>query len=105
MLKLTPNPTFKAKVLIPVPGDDKGTEILCTFKHMDRDTFAAYSAPDAAAKRTDAESVLGVLVGWDGIDAAFSPETVADLIRQYHGAAFAIVSAYAVELTKARAKN
>lgn len=105
MLKLQPNPTFTAKVGIPVPGQDKPAEITCIFAHMDRDEFKVFAAPDAAAARSDAESLQRILRGWEGVDAPFSAEAVATLCRQYHGAAFAISSAYVAELTKARLGN
>lgn len=105
MLKLQPAPTFKAKVIIPIPGQDTGVQVVCEFRHMTRDAFEAFSASEAVAARTDVESLLALLVGWEGIDAAFGPDAVALLVQQYHGAAYAIVSAYAAELTKARSKN
>ncbi len=102
MLKLQPNPTFKAKVGIPVPGQDKPAEIVCEFAHMDRVEFAAFAAPEASASRSDAESLQRILRGWEGVDAPFSAEAVTTLCQQYHGAAYAISSAFVAELTKAR---
>lgn len=107
MLKLQPAPTFKARVGIPVPGQDKTVQVMCTFAHMTRDEYAAFSIGEGAAARSDVDSIMAILRGWDeaDIDAAFSREAVALLIQQYHGAAFAIAEAYAIELKGARAKN
>ncbi len=104
-LKLNPAPTFKAKVGIPVPGQDKPEEIVCIFKHMTRDAFAAFGDPVEAKSRTDVESLMAIMAGWDGVDAEFSADAVAMVVQQYHGAAFAITSAYIAELTKARLGN
>ncbi len=105
MLKLQPNPTFWAKVGIPVPGQAEPATIECEFAHMDRDEFRQFASPEAAATRSDAESLARILRGWKGVDTTFSPEAVATLCRQYHGAAFAISSAFVQELTKARLGN
>lgn len=105
MLKLQPNPTFRAEVGIPVPGQAEPVKIWCVFAHMDRDEFRDFAAPEASTARSDAESLQRILRGWEGVDAAFSAEAVAMLCKQYHGAAFAISSVFVNELTKARLGN
>jgi len=105
MLKLQPNPTFRAEVGIPVPGQPEPVKIWCVFAHMDRDEFRAFAAPEASASRSDAQSLQRILRGWEGVDAPFSEEAVAKLCQQYHGAAFAISSVFVQELTKARLGN
>ncbi len=105
MLKLQPNPTFRAEVGIPVPGQSEPAKIVCVFAHMDRDEFKAFAAPDAVAARSDVESLQRILRGWDGVDAEFSADAVAMLCQQYHGAAYAISAAFVAELTKARLGN
>lgn len=104
-LRLQPNPTFRAKVGIPVPGQEKPEEIVCVFAHMTRDEFAAFASPEAAVGRTDAESLARIMRGWDGVDAEFSADALALLCQQYHGAAYAISTAFVAELTKARLGN
>lgn len=105
MLKLQPNPTFRAKVGIPVPGQDKPVEITCVFAHMCRDEFKAFVSPEAAASRSDEESLQRILRGWEGVDVEFSAAAVAMLCQQYHGAPYAISSVFVAELTKARLGN
>lgn len=104
-LRLQPNPTFRAKVGIPVPGQEKPEEIVCVFAHMTRDEFREFAAPEVANARTDADSLNRILRGWEGVDAEFSADALALLCQQYHGAAFAISSAFVAELTKARLGN
>lgn len=104
-LKLQPAPTFRAKVGIPVPGQDKPEEIVCIFAHMTRDEFRDFAAPEVASKRTDAESLARIMRGWEGVDAEFSADALALLCQQYHGAAYAISTAFVAELTKARLGN
>jgi len=105
MLKLQPNPTFKAKVGIPVPGEEKPAEIVCVFAHMTRDEFRDFAAPEASATRRDADSLARILRGWEDVDVPFSADAVEQLCQQYHGAAFAISSVFVQELTKARLGN
>jgi hypothetical protein len=90
---------------IPVPGEEKPAEIVCTFAHMTRDEFREFAAPEASAARSDAESLARIMRGWEEVDVPFSAEAVAQLCQQYHGAAFAISSAFVAELTKARLGN
>ena len=104
-LRLQPNPTFRAKVGVPVSGQEKPEEIVCVFAHMTRDEFREFAAPEVANARTDADSLNRILRGWEGVDAEFSADALALLCQQYHGAAFAISSAFVAELTKARLGN
>ena len=102
-LKLDPAPTFKAKVNIPVAGSDKGADIVCEYGHMTMDEYRAFSA--GADKRDDLQATLAILRGWEGPDQAFSAETVAKLLQNYPGAAFAISERFSTELLKARSGN
>ena len=104
-LKLNPNPTFNAKVGIPVAGEEQPAVIVCTFKHMTREAYAAFAEGLRSSSASDVDTLMQVLAGWDGPDEPFSREAVAKLVSGYHGAAFAISQAFADELTKARAKN
>lgn len=104
MLKLQPNPTFRAKVGIPLPGGEKA-EVVFTFKHMTRDALERWLTGEDAAKRSDVESVMDVVSGWDGIDADFSRDSVDALLQQYHAAARSIIGAYVSELSAARLGN
>jgi hypothetical protein len=103
-LKLQPDPTFRAKVHIGVPGSDDA-EVEFTFKYRNRDEFLSFLDPlqkDGAAFDTDL--VMAMCNGWDLLDA-FTAENVGLLCLNYVSAPRAIFEAYGKELTKARAKN
>jgi hypothetical protein len=100
--KLNPNPTFKAKVEIPVPGD-KRQSIEFEFKHQDKDAFKEFIS--TVDKLGDVDTILGIAVGWSGVDAEFNPDSVARLVKNYHAAAQAIYRKYADELIQGRLGN
>lgn len=104
-LKLIPSPTFRAKVGIPVPGQETLEYITCEFKHMTRDAFRVFSERVTAGDVGELESLMEMLVGWEGVDMPFSRDAVASLIQAYHGAAYVIAQDYARELTAARMGN
>lgn len=104
-LRLNPEPTFRAKVGIPVPGQEQAEQIVCVFKHMTRDEYADFSSPAKADARSDLDSLCALLVGWEGVDAPYSRDALATVLQSYHGAAHAIATAYVTELTKARLGN
>lgn len=100
-LKLNPEPTFKAKVGIPVPGS-RPAEVLFTFKHRTRDEVIAWM--EGSRDDTDVDSVLDVVVGWE-LEDEFNRENVERLCNNYPGSGLVIVSAYLDELRGARVKN
>jgi hypothetical protein len=100
--KLTPNPTFKAKVDIPVPGDKKQT-IEFEFKHKDKDAFKEFIG--TIEKLGEVDTILGIAAGWSGVDAEFSADSVALLVKNYHAASSAIYRKYADELIQGRLGN
>lgn len=102
MLKLKANPTFKAKVGIPVPGGE-AAEVEFEFKHMTRDGLNAFL--EGAKDMSHEDMLNGLIVGWSGIDVPFSKEAVSDLCQNYMGAPTAIISAYGKELAAARLGN
>jgi len=102
---LTPAPTFAATVDIPVPGGGDPKQLRLIFKHKDEDQLNAFLAAGAQAS-TDAEWLLQIVSGWEAVDAEFSPENFALLLRNYHGrAANAILDKYLYELTEYRRGN
>jgi hypothetical protein len=104
MLKLQPNPTFTAKVGIPVPGGE-AVEVSLTFKHMTRAELEQFLTGQDAAKRPDLETVMAIVQGWDGVDAPFSRQSVEAVLSQYHAFARTVVGAWVNELTQARLGN
>lgn len=104
MLKLKPNPTFKAKVAIQVPGGAPAS-IEVEFKHMTRSALEHFLTSEEAKTRKDEDTVLEIACGWSGVDSEFNRDSLAALFESYHAAARSIVETYVVELTQARAKN
>ena len=100
-LRLNPEPTFKAKVGVPVPGS-RPAEVLFTFKHRTRDEIIDWV--DTSRDANDVESVMACAVGWD-LDDEFNAENVGRLCNNFPGSGVAIVGVYLDELRGARAKN
>lgn len=96
-LRLEPNPTFVAKVGIPVPGEDKRVQVRFTFAHMSKEQFEGFKPEDG---ETDAATLLRFVKGWhtDDVDEPFSEDALRKLCNAYPGAAYAISSGYAAEL-------
>lgn len=99
-LTLNPNPTFKAKVGIPVPGSDEPAEVEFTFKHRTKDELDAWMKESAE----DLQKVMEMASGWDLSDK-FNEANVQKLLQNYFGAAAAIVTGYLSELMKAKKGN
>ena len=104
MLKIKHDPTFIAKVEIPIPGGSKA-EVKIEFKHKTKAELDSFLNSEEAKTRSDLDTMMEVVKGWAGIDAEFSRESMDALLDQYHGAARAIISAYLLELTQARLGN
>ena len=100
-LKLNPDPTFKTKVGIPVPGGGRPL-VEFTFKHRTAEQLAKWGSEVQQA--TDAETLIDCVVGWD-LDDEFTPQNVKLFCNNYPGAAYAIVTDYMAELRGHRAKN
>lgn len=99
--KLEAAPTFKAKADIPVHGGE-AVPVEFEFKHRTRDEMAKWL--ETSAGRSDVDSLLDVLVGWELSDS-FGKESIERLVQNYCGAAPAIVARYVDELIQARRGN
>jgi len=97
---LTPNPTFKAKVGIPVPGEGAAL-VEFTFKGRTREQLKEL-LDDKEGLKIDA--VMQMVSGWE-LDDPFDKEHVEKLLDNYLGAFDAIQDTYLRELTEARTKN
>jgi hypothetical protein len=100
-LKLNPEPTFKAKVGIPVPGS-RPAEVEFTFKHKTRSQVLEW------LKAREDDDEVGVfreiVAGWD-LDDEFSDENIRRLCDNYAGAGFAVLEKYLNEIRGARRGN
>ena len=103
MFKLQPNPTFKAKVPITIPGQDKPALVEMEFRHMSREAVKAFF--EGIAGKSDADALSEIVAGWSGVDQAYSAEALAVMLDNYLSAAAAIYETFRRELFEARAKN
>jgi hypothetical protein len=101
MLKLKPDPTFYAKVAIPVPGA-KPAMVKFQFRHMTKDQAEKWR--QSVDGRDDVELILDIACGWD-LAEAFDEENVGFLVQNYIGAGIAVVRTYLEELAGARLGN
>lgn len=93
--KLQPDPTFKAKVRVPVAGAAPA-EVVFTFKHRSKSDFDRFMAQSEG--RPDADFLLDIAEDWDLADA-FTRENLELLVQNYGGAAVAISSTYVTQLS------
>lgn len=100
-LKLQPEPTFKAKVAIPVAGAD-GVDVEFTFRHRTREELQKFIS--ASGDREDVDTILEMASGWELSDA-FTKDNLGLLVQNYIAAPRAVFDKYVDELVKARAKN
>jgi tail assembly chaperone len=96
-LKLTADPTFEAKVVIPLPGGSRSDPVGFTFKHMTMSQLKAFVA-EVGEGKPDVEVVGAIVAGWDLADA-FNSENVKTLLNNYAKAGEAIFSGWLALLT------
>jgi hypothetical protein len=100
-LRIDPAPTFNADVDVPVAGG-ASVPVQMTFRHRTRDELDEFIK--GRANKTDDQSFMDMVVGWDFEDE-FSEENVRRLLQKRIGVALATFHKYIDELTKAREKN
>ena len=105
MLKLVPEASFETPVSIPVPGKDKDTVIRVKFKYLDRDELKEYFDSLTTEGIKDEDALGEIVLGWKGVDAEFSQENLATLLRKYPRAAEAFFTAFQKEALKAKVGN
>jgi hypothetical protein len=103
MFKLEPNPTFWAKVMIPVPGDEP-VPIEIEFRHFSRKKLAEMMEADAE-KNIGISFCEQIITDWRDVEDEFSRDELERLLDNYHGAGLAIFLAYHKELQQGRQKN
>ena len=102
--KLQPDPTFKRRVSIPVPGDAKAGEIEFTFRFRSRDDLAAFYKAMSSGDKPRIDAILEMATGWDLSDE-FNAANVKVLDETFIGALERVTEAYWEEHTKALEKN
>ena len=102
MFRLQPNPTFRAKVSIPMPGE-ASVKVEFEFRHKPRDELVSYL--QGTAGREDLDVLLDIVVRWWEVDAEFSRESLSAMLQNFPGSGPAIIGTYAKELADARLGN
>ena len=103
MLKLQPNPTFKTKVSISVAGEARNQDIEVEFKYLSKSKIK--SCFEEIAGKTDSDALFDIVVGWSGVEVAYSKDALAELIDNYPSAAADMFEAFRRELLEAKRKN
>ncbi len=112
MFKLVPQPTFRAKVLVHVPGHGRKDPFQVEFRHMTQRRLQTFL--DEVRKKKDAEAIdalAEIIVSWEGVcdhagDAIpFSRDALGLMIDIFPSTAEALFKAYAEELSGARLGN
>lgn len=103
MVKLTlkANPTFRAKVGIPVAGGAP-ISVDFTFKHRTKSELDKFMK--SRGDVSDVDTVMDMVEGWE-LEEKFDREGVELLLENYAGAALALYLAYIEELLQAKRKN
>ena len=100
--KLQPDPTFKAKVAIPVPGEVKDPEVEFTFKFRDSDELQSWW--EQSKEKELVLCFLEAVVGWELSDE-FNEDNLRLLGNRYMGSLHRILETYWREFGKALEKN
>lgn len=98
---LSAAPTFKARVLIPIPGKS-AESVEFTFKGRTREQFKDFV--EGFKDVEDVDLILQIASGWE-LEDAFDKDNVQELVDNYLGAARSIIDKYLSELTAARLGN
>ena len=103
MLKLNPNPTFKATIDITVPGHEKPEKMTFTFRYRNIKSLAALY--EGSKDKGNVDAVMDMVEGWEGIDAEFTRENVETFVTNYPASPMEIGRAYSRLLVESRVKN
>jgi hypothetical protein len=103
MFKLQPNPTFKSKVGISIAGALRPADIEVEFKYLSKEKVREYF--DRLQGKTDAEALAEIIVGWSGVDEAYSDVALEMLVDNYPAAAADLFETFRKELLEAKRKN
>ncbi len=101
-LTLTPDPTFKAKVQIPMAGA-VDAPVMFTFKYRPASELRTLGEQFEKADDVEAQIML-IASAWD-LDDEFNAQNVGLLVDQRPGAAAAIIATYFKEAWGSREKN
>jgi hypothetical protein len=100
-LTLIASPTFKSKVGVPVAGGEP-VDIELVFRHRTKSALDEFIK--TRAKKSDVESFMEMVEGWD-LEDEFGKESVELLLENYIGTALATYRVYVDQLVQAKLKN
>jgi len=100
-LSLVANPTFQAKVAIPVAGG-AAVDVLMTFRHRTKKDLEEFVK--SRADKSDVESFMDMVIGWE-LEDPFNAESVSLLLENYIGAAVSTYRTYLSALVEAKSGN
>lgn len=107
-LTLTPDPTFKLKVGIPIPGESATAPVTFVVKRKkDHEVEEYRKAVFSGTENTGLiprDKLHDVIVGWD-LDDELTSENIDSLFDWYPGAALAFAVRYVDEHRSARLGN
>lgn len=103
-LNLVANPTFDARVgIFPAGEDAKPMYVRLTFKHRTKKAMTEWL--NSRTGKSDVESFMDMVVGWDIDDLPFNQENVEVLLDNFGGTARATLDVYVDQLFKAKVGN
>ena len=100
-LKLIAEPTFKAKVGIPVIGGEP-VQVEMIFKHRTRSALTEWLTTREGKEEIDV--FLDMVQGWD-LEDPFNRDNALLLVENYHGAAYEALKTYVEQLKQAKLGN
>ena len=109
MIRLVPNPTFRASVPFTQPGDVAPAIIEIEFAHRSPAALAAWW--EASKAQPVAIGMADTIKGWSGVvddtgaDVEYSAEALQRFIGNSHTRGQELLRAYLRELTESRLKN
>jgi hypothetical protein len=96
-------PSFKTKVDISIAGEARPASIEVEYKYMTKSQVRDFF--NALEGKTDVEALGEIIVGWSGVDQAYSADTLAMLIDEYPSASTELFDTFRRELFEAKRKN
>ena len=100
MIKIKPEiSTFKATVKV-TPFGGEAESVTIEFAYM-----PVSKAMDLSKEKTVGEVLAEIVKGWDGIDAPFTPEALADLLDHNPAIGMELFQGYFSAMAETRAKN
>ena len=101
-LKLVADPTFKARVGIPLAGNDEEAFVELTFRHRSKADLSKFTEDMKGME--DTEVFMAMVTAWD-LEDPFTTENVKLLMENYIGSGLATFRVYLDQLTKTKLGN